>query len=293
MNCQSFEGIVGELARAGNLDQIEANQRERALAHLNECAECNLRLQDERALTRCLQEMAREMKSLTAPARVEEQLLKTFRQTFSGPASSPAREMNRLMDRQRSEVRDQRSEIRGRWTVAAAAVLLIVLGISGLRWYVGRQSQPGTGRSENAVAQTSPKESPFMADVGITTSSAKPDKELPGNSENPGNVARRANPHRPPRSLNRDGNTSRQVLATTTTAIANDTENEVATQFMPLGYAGPINLQDGGQLVRVELSRSAMLSMGLPVNMDRYGERVKADVLLGADGLARAIRFVQ
>jgi hypothetical protein len=62
---------------------------------------------------------------------------------------------------------------------------------------------------------------------------------------------------------------------------------------MPLGYAGPINLQDGGQLVRVELSRSAMLNMGLPVNMDRYGERVKADVLLGADGLARAIRFVQ
>jgi hypothetical protein len=36
-----------------------------------------------------------------------------------------------------------------------------------------------------------------------------------------------------------------------------------------------------------------MLSMGLPVNMDRYSERVKADVLLGADGLARAIRFVQ
>ena len=29
------------------------------------------------------------------------------------------------------------------------------------------------------------------------------------------------------------------------------------------------------------------------VNMDRYGERVKADVLMGADGLARAIRFVQ
>jgi hypothetical protein len=62
---------------------------------------------------------------------------------------------------------------------------------------------------------------------------------------------------------------------------------------MPLAYAGPINLQDGGQLVRVELPRSAMLSMGLPVNMDRYSERVKADVLLGADGLARAIRFVQ
>jgi hypothetical protein len=31
----------------------------------------------------------------------------------------------------------------------------------------------------------------------------------------------------------------------------------------------------------------------LPVNMERYNERVKADVLVSADGLARAIRFVQ
>jgi hypothetical protein len=31
----------------------------------------------------------------------------------------------------------------------------------------------------------------------------------------------------------------------------------------------------------------------LPVNMDRYNEKVKADVLFGVDGLAHAIRFVQ
>jgi hypothetical protein len=51
--------------------------------------------------------------------------------------------------------------------------------------------------------------------------------------------------------------------------------------------------QDGGQLVRVELPRSAMASFGLPVNLDRANERVKADVLVGSDGQARAIRFVQ
>jgi hypothetical protein len=62
---------------------------------------------------------------------------------------------------------------------------------------------------------------------------------------------------------------------------------------MPIGFAGPLNPQDGGELVRVELSRSAMLSLGLPVNMDRFGQSVKADVLLGPDGFARAIRFVQ
>jgi hypothetical protein len=46
-------------------------------------------------------------------------------------------------------------------------------------------------------------------------------------------------------------------------------------------------------MVRVELPRSAMASFGLPVNMDRANENVKADVLMGVDGLAHAIRFVR
>jgi hypothetical protein len=68
---------------------------------------------------------------------------------------------------------------------------------------------------------------------------------------------------------------------------------EIATDFIPLSYMTPVNLQDGGQIVRVELPRSALANFGLPVNMDRYNEKVKADVLLGVDGLAHAIRFVQ
>ena len=70
-------------------------------------------------------------------------------------------------------------------------------------------------------------------------------------------------------------------------------DGEIASAFVPLGYMSPASLQDGGQIVRVELTRSAMVNLGFAVNMDRYGERVKADVLVGNDGLARAIRFVQ
>jgi hypothetical protein len=75
--------------------------------------------------------------------------------------------------------------------------------------------------------------------------------------------------------------------------VANHAVNEVATEFMPLGYLTAANFQEGGQIVRVELPRAALANFGFPVNMDRYKERVKADVLLGADGLAHAIRFVQ
>jgi hypothetical protein len=35
-----------------------------------------------------------------------------------------------------------------------------------------------------------------------------------------------------------------------------------------------------------------MYSVGLPVNPDRWQDRVDADVLIGEEGMARAIRFV-
>lgn len=85
----------------------------------------------------------------------------------------------------------------------------------------------------------------------------------------------------------------RTVRRPANNAIANHVNREIATDFMPLGYLNPATLQDGGQIIRVELPRSALVNFGLPVNMNRYHEKVKADVLLGVDGLAHAIRFVQ
>jgi hypothetical protein len=68
---------------------------------------------------------------------------------------------------------------------------------------------------------------------------------------------------------------------------------EVATEFLAMPYAPGFTSEDRGQLVRVRLPRESMRSFGLPVNQDRMVQTVKADVLIGEDGIARAIRFVQ
>ena len=68
---------------------------------------------------------------------------------------------------------------------------------------------------------------------------------------------------------------------------------EVATEFLPVPYAPVFTSEDRGQVVRVRLPRESMRSFGLPVNQDRIVQTVKADVLVGEDGIARAIRFVQ
>ena len=48
-----------------------------------------------------------------------------------------------------------------------------------------------------------------------------------------------------------------------------------------------------GQIVRVRLPRSALTVFGLPVNEEHVEETIRADVVLGEDGLARAVRFVK
>jgi hypothetical protein len=71
-------------------------------------------------------------------------------------------------------------------------------------------------------------------------------------------------------------------------------ETESVTEFIPLvGGAPGATPLESGQLVRVQLPRAALAPLGLPLNAERGNEPVQADVLLGNDGLARAIRFVR
>src|SRR5688500_3781002 len=150
----------------------------------------------------------------------------------------------------------------GYWVAAGiAAVLLIAVSVIALR------SRTDPPKPVNAQQTEQPR---------IKEEEPRPVLETPKEEEVVAQKPRRRTVRRPANS-----------------AIANHVNREIATDFMPLGYLNPATLQDGGQIIRVELPRSSLANFGLPVNMNRYHEKVKADVLLGADGLAHAIRFVQ
>jgi hypothetical protein len=70
-------------------------------------------------------------------------------------------------------------------------------------------------------------------------------------------------------------------------------EGEIVTRFFPLREGEDLTALDSLQVVRVELSGSAFGEVGLPVDPEMVNEPVKADVVLGQDGMARAIRFVR
>lgn len=210
---------------------------------------------DEEMLTRGLQALASEMKDLEAPDHVEVKLLKAFR----------ARQVVVPMPARKSNSRY--------WLAAVAAVLLIAMSVVALRWRSGDAEAPRetfAGRSEPVkpeVKNTQPEEMPKAVEYQAVN-------EVPQRS-----IPKRIRYPRPRSSENAQ--------------TASLRPNEIATDFIPLRYMNAANLQEGGQIVRMELPRSALANFGLPVNMDRYNERVKADVLYGVDGLAHAIRFVK
>lgn len=276
MNCQNFESLVNELARQ---QRMQAHVREQALAHTSDCQVCALRLADERALSQKLRAVSSEMNEMEAPARIETELLAAFHKH---------KLTNQFTRRGRSAVHNWRY-----WAATAAAVLLIVIGIAAM----SMRSRPAPVAAENPYIPTS---APKVADVN--KNAQPPDIVVEPKtgallkqgttlaSRNPGRYANSSS-----RSNTADSRSEGQASAADreTTVAANYGGNEIATDFLPVGYTSPMNLQDGGQVMRVELPRSALAGFGLPVNMDRVNERVKADVLVGPDGQARAIRFVQ
>jgi hypothetical protein len=221
--------------------------------------------------------MVAGMNELEAPARIEVELLAAFRkQKFARPKYSAIYSVIYSV-----------IQARRYWAAAAAAVLLVVVGLAAMQLRPGPAPvatqnpdipipQPSMNYPNNGAASPGVDSTPAVLPVQETTLvSRKPRRPASSLLAQSKFAGKRANTLK----ANRD-----------TTVAAN---YEVATDFLPLGYASPMNLQDGGQVMRVELPRSALARFGLPVNMERVNERVKADVLVGSDGQARAIRFVQ
>ncbi len=261
MNCEDFSDVILDLAR-GQL--LETGARDGALGHAANCDRCRLRLEGERRLSTHLRTLARAMKPLGAGQQIERQVLAAYRSRRS-IVGLPLKAQRRKY-----------------WVTTAAAVALLFVGV-----LVMQRMHRVWPRENLAATPTEKMETAFLTpenDLKSLPHSSTKDRPLKNSVANkPRAVASYSMASRRP---NRD----REQSSLSDTGNIN---NEIATDFFPVGDTSRMSLADGGQLVRVQLPRSALMRFGLPVNMDRANERVKADVLLGSDGIARAIRFVR
>lgn len=75
--------------------------------------------------------------------------------------------------------------------------------------------------------------------------------------------------------------------------IVNEERYNALTGFVELPYAqSGVPLEDA-VVMRVNIKESELESMGIPSVARNPGRRIKADLLVGQDGMARAIRLVE
>ena len=276
MNCPDFERMIVDLAR----DQImEATARESGLAHAQDCARCAARLADERVLTEGLRSLAMSVQQVEAPARVEAMLLAAFRERDKVALLKPA-------------VQPVPSVARPGWrwaTGIAAAVALLFVAFAATRMQQPSPQQLLLARAPQPLkintAVPVPHQ-PSINPVPVEFAGA------PGAQSQLASVRTFGRRRNNLEGINRAGNSSRSLQPVNALA-SNSTMSDIATDFIPLRYGASLDGMDGGHVVRVELPRTALAQFGLPVDVERSAEPVKADVLMGDDGLARAIRFVR
>jgi hypothetical protein len=72
-----------------------------------------------------------------------------------------------------------------------------------------------------------------------------------------------------------------------------ETAEVFGSDFVPVPYGESMSPDDAGLVVRVSMTRSALGSLGYPVDEMHGEEMIQADLLVGEDGLPRAVRVVQ
>ncbi len=333
MNCQNFECIAGDLARGSLLEAATRESALRHARDCVRCAArlTDERALSDGLRAAAAVMAASSKHTIEAPPRVESALLAAFRERNARSTShvapvaagkdSPIVAASALKaDAKISSPVAFRSwswsKTFGAATAAAvaAAILLLVLLPAGTRlWQTATNEQAAQSRVESSeplriVSQNLPVQNGTATSDSTLTSAPGNHVEIAatggardsdgddGRARNTG-VLRLANRlmtttpvsyRMSPERKNDSRNTSLADGASVGDA------DEIATDFMLLEHGGAtLREGDGGQLVRVELPRSALAAFGLPVNHERADERIKADVLMGDDGIARAIRFVR
>jgi hypothetical protein len=312
MNCSEFEAcLLEQVAAESHAGLVPVESR----SHASICSRCAARLAEERALVAGLRAWANRTQHETAPAHVEAALLTRFRE----------------LERVKAAVPGIQSPKQALWKapryVGLAASVLLLLGWALIQFtretgVEQAQHQPGAKPSasseEKAAAALGEIPSPGVAAGadGVGPQSDTTHREglvaLPPPERG---IPRKKTPEpstEPVRKPVRPAKVRPQRVSTPVTeepvhyAAQHSGRSEqrfreaeragyerVETEFIPFMAAGPEFPSEQRQFVRVKLPRSALQVFGLPMNMERAREPVQADVMLGEDGRALAVRFVR
>jgi hypothetical protein len=236
-------------------DRVEGRDRIEALAHAGECPRCAEYLEDERRLTLKLGFLSQALHSQEAPATLESALVTAFREHAAhtgGGGSVPVHAGPRFWAHQKF----------WGWATTAAALAAVIALAVGI--HSRRSSQSETPEASVSTSATQMHES-----APTTAANSQQDDNQPQATIH--TVRHRRSPRV------RSGDAPLMTVS----------DN---SGFVPLMYCDQLNCGTPGEIVRVEIPASSLPMMGLV--SDNHTGPVRADVVVGEDGIARAIRLV-
>jgi hypothetical protein len=257
MTCEQYEADVVDLARGS----LEGGDVETAVRiHLGACESCAARFERERRLTTGFRELSA---ATVVPANdiAERRLMAAF-DAVRPPSRRPA--WRRVLPTLRA---GQVAAVSDRWWLAAAACVLFLVGAwAAVEWRTPTAAPQGTAASAQA-SSLAPAEQPGpvgQAETAVPT---------------PAPLVVESRPTRTPR----------VVPAALRNELPEDTDRLAG--FVPLPAAGGLPGFDSGMIVRVALPTASLPAYGLAITPESTST-VNADLLVGQDGQARAIRLV-
>jgi len=264
MTCREMEPLLRDMALESPTIESQAMSSD-AAAHLAGCPHCSAELERERRLTASLAALAASLESCEVPAAMDARLLAAFRKHSRDRANR--RPVFRLFARRPAA-----------WAAGAAAIVILSLGVALGVVLMGRQ----------------PSETPVEPRATPTTSLANP--EAAGPNPSVADAARPLGPrpaNNPPAADATRADSPSAVVRPDPEQAASERPAQAGSGFVPLFYGGDPQLLETGQVWRVEMPRAALQSVGMPVVEESRAGRIQVDILLGEDGIARAIRLVQ
>jgi hypothetical protein len=258
MTCQRFEADLVDLARGALGD---GNAEASARRHLEACAVCAARFERERRLTEGLRTVS---EATTVPANdvAERRLMMAF-----ASARPPSRRSAWRRMLQALRTRQVAAGVSDRWWLATAACIFFFVGAwAAVEWRTRTATPQGTATSVQA-ALPAPVEQPQVVEQAESPVPAPAPLVTETRRAPAPRAARAALSNEPPQEADRFAG------------------------FVPLPAAGGLPGFDSGMIVRVALPTASLPAYGLAITPES-SHTVNADLLVGQDGQARAIRLV-
>lgn len=161
--------------------------------------------------------------------------------------------------------------------VPAMAVVLILISIYGFRPLI--DGTDTAGGQQNASVE--PVDTPAHEVERALPASIPVDQPVIAGLKTPGVTDRKPHAVGPP---------AARTLPIKALRFASSAKSEIKTEFIALSYARD---PESGQIVRVKVPSSMMVTLGLVSSVEKPSDLVDAEVIVGDDGLTRAIRFIR